>query len=172
MKPPRLLTNVALMLTLSGCFHHDDDDNQRPTISPISDKTVLVDNRSETIPFSVSDPETSAERLTVTANSNNTSLLPNDNIGLSGTSTDHALVLAPVDGMTGMARITVTVTDNAGASTYTQFVLTVQSSIGSRAIVRDVYGKTADSAPIVVTHVEVTEDSDDPAAFDDLLAAP
>ena len=79
---------------------------------------------SAPIPFSVSDVETPAGNLTVTATSANQTLVPNGNLILGGSGTNRALVIMPAPGQSGTALITVNVSDGS-ASTNTQFALTV-----------------------------------------------
>jgi subtilisin-like proprotein convertase family protein len=98
-----------------------------PTISTITAKTTNEDTPTDKIDFTVSDPETPAELLVVTATSSNTSLVPNANIVLGGEGADRHLVVNPAANQHGTTTITVTVRDQAGLTASTAFVLTVVS---------------------------------------------
>jgi len=67
--------------------------------------------------FTVSDAETSATSLTVTASSNNTAVVSNANLVRSGTGADRTLKITPTG--VGIAVITVNVNDGTNNTTYT-----------------------------------------------------
>src|SRR5207248_825277 len=67
---------------------------------------------------------------TVTAASNNQALIPNGNLTVSYTSPNQTgmLTYTPVAGASGVATVTVTVTDSGGASTSRSFIVAVAPS--------------------------------------------
>lgn len=85
--------------------------NQPPTISQIADQTISYNSSTGPLAFNLSDPETAAGRLAVTASSSNTSLVPNANIQLSGNTGSRQVTITPAANMTGTALITLNVTD-------------------------------------------------------------
>jgi hypothetical protein len=101
--------------------------NDLPVISPISPQTISEDGVLSSLAFTVSDAETPAGALNVTANSSNLGLVPLSNIALGGTGTNRAITITPVAQQSGASTITLTVTDGNGAATNTTFVLNVTS---------------------------------------------
>jgi hypothetical protein len=103
--------------------------NSPPTISGLADAdtTIDEDTSTELIGFSVEDPETDPEDLTVTASSDNADLVPDDSIELTGPDAqgEGSLTAEPTADSSGTADITVTV-ENGGEQTDSQtFTLTV-----------------------------------------------
>ena len=98
--------------------------NRLPAISLISNQTVLVSTATAAIPFSISDTETAATSLTVTANSSNSSLVLAGGIVLGGSGGNRTVMVTPISGATGNADITITVGDGAGTKIQT-FTLSV-----------------------------------------------
>jgi gliding motility-associated-like protein len=100
--------------------------NDRPAISAIDPQTTAESTATPAIPFTVSDVESDPDLLTITAVSNNLTLVPNGNITLGGTGASRTVVVTPVTGQNGVALITLTVSDGA-STTPTSFQLTVSS---------------------------------------------
>jgi hypothetical protein len=100
--------------------------NSPPSISTLPHTNTLGNVPLGPIAFSVSDPETPAASLDVSAVSANPALLPNtpDHISLGGSGTNRTLTLTPTPGRLGIAPITLTVSDgtNAAATTFTLMV--------------------------------------------------
>lgn len=65
------------------------------------------------IAFTVSDTETSAADLRVTATSSNTSLVPDAAISFSGSSDSRSLTISPQSGQTGAATLTLSLSDGS-----------------------------------------------------------
>lgn len=102
--------------------------NTAPVISGIASQTVNVGTAIAPIAFTVSDAQTAASNLTVTASSSNSGLLPNGNIILGGSGTNRTVTLSPVAGQTGVATVTLTVCDPTLCAS-TNFLLTVNAVI-------------------------------------------
>lgn len=98
--------------------------NDRPTLTDILNRTILEDSATLAIPFSISDLETTADSLTVTATSSNETLVPNTNIVLTGIGPNRMLTLTPAANQNGTTTITVHVSDGT-VTTSDTFVLTV-----------------------------------------------
>lgn len=99
-----------------------------PTISNIPNVSTPAD-RTLSVDFTIGDTETSANGLTVTASSGNQTLLPDGSIQIAGTGAQRTLSLSPSPGQSGLATITVTVSDGISISSDT-FVLTVNPLLG------------------------------------------
>jgi hypothetical protein len=98
--------------------------NQAPSISAITNRVIAMDTVTAPIPFTIGDPETPASNLTLSVNSDNQALAPNANITFGGTNNNRTVTATPAWGQTGVAHITITVSD--GTSTgISAFQLTV-----------------------------------------------
>jgi hypothetical protein len=100
------------------------DFNHLPTISDIADQTSEEDTPKGPVVFTVGDAETASGSLTVTARSDNQTLLPDANLALGGSGANRTLTLTPAANQLGTATITVLVSDGAASASDT-FVLTV-----------------------------------------------
>lgn len=96
-----------------------------PTISSFTDQTVSQDSGPITLPFTVADLETPADKLVVTATSSNSQLVGPANLAITGTGTNRTLVITLEPGKIGTTIITVTVTDEDGGQSSRQFQLNV-----------------------------------------------
>ena len=103
------------------------DVNDAPTISAISDETISEDNTLSPVAFTVGDAETAASGLTVTASSDNQTLVPDANITLGGSGANRTVEITPASDANGTATITVTVDDGAASNNTASasFTLTV-----------------------------------------------
>jgi len=95
-----------------------------PTISKIASQTTKEDTATAAIAFTVGDSETAAAKLTVTAASSNTTLLPVANITLGGSGANRTVKLKPAANKNGTATVTLTVSDGT-LKTSTSFTCTV-----------------------------------------------
>jgi hypothetical protein len=100
--------------------------NDAPTITALADQTIPEDGTTGALAFSVSDVETAAGSLTVTAVSSNTTILPNGNLTLVDLGGGNWTIAAtPALNQTGgPVTITVTVSDGT-TSTNETFDVTV-----------------------------------------------
>lgn len=102
-----------------------DATNELPSITAISNVTIDEDAVAVLPPFTIGDTETAPGLLTLTAASNNTSLLPLSNIVFGGSGASRTVTVTPVANLSGSANIVITVTDADGGSAQTNFTLTV-----------------------------------------------
>jgi len=102
--------------------------NDVPTISNILNQATLINVPTGNIPFTVGDVETPVASLTVTATSNNQSLVPDANITLGGGGGGRTIQITPAANQTGTATITVTVNDGTDTTSDT-FLLTVWPAV-------------------------------------------
>jgi len=106
-------------LTLTGSVL-----NNTPTISDIANLNINPSTTTSAIPFTIGDVETAASSLLVTGTSNNQTLVPNASIVLGGSGTNRTVTITPAAGKTGVATITISVSDGT-ASVSDTFVLDV-----------------------------------------------
>jgi hypothetical protein len=101
--------------------------NTSPVISAISRTNTTANVAAPAVSFTVSDLETPAGSLTLSAASANTALVPNANIVFGGGESDRTVTVTPADGQTGVAPITVTVSDGANTASSVFAVMVVPS---------------------------------------------
>ncbi len=97
--------------------------NDSPTISAVGAQISSEDSVVGPILFNVSDVETPAANLIVTASSSNPTLVPNANILLGGYGSNRAVRILPATNQAGSANITLNVSDGA-ANASTSFTVT------------------------------------------------
>ena len=98
----------------------------RPIISALTNRSMPPNSTLGPIPFTVSDAETTASNLVVTAASSNTNLIPASGLVLGGGGTNRTLNITPAIDRSGVATITVFATDENGETAAASFVLTVE----------------------------------------------
>ncbi len=85
--------------------------NEPPTISAITNRMIAASTSTPAISFVVSDAETAASSLTVAGSSDNTSLVPVSAIVFGGSGSNRTVMVMPTASQTGVANITITVSD-------------------------------------------------------------
>ena len=100
--------------------------NGPPSISTITNLTIVMDSATPAIPFTISDAETPAATLTLSRSSDNTSLVRPSGILLGGTGGNRTVTVTPEPGQTGVANITITVSDGTDSAS-TSFQLSVRA---------------------------------------------
>lgn len=110
---PRVTNNVNL-----GCFTSTSAINQAPTLNAISNPAAILEDASQqTVSLNgIGDGDGGTQVITVTASSNNTSLIPNPSVSYSSPNSSGSISYTPVANQSGSAQITVTVTDNGGTT--------------------------------------------------------
>ena len=96
-----------------------------PQISGLGDIVMNEDASQAGVPFSVSDDQTPAANLLVTARSSNTNLFSNAGLALAGSGAVRTLALTPLPNRFGTSVVTVAVTDSIGATTNRSIVVGV-----------------------------------------------
>jgi hypothetical protein len=94
-------------------------------LATVGDLNVNENTGATALPFVISDIETAASNLVVTATSANTTLVPSTNLVLSGTGTNRTLTLTPGTNQNGVTTIELVVTDGGGATATNDFTLDV-----------------------------------------------
>ncbi len=132
--------------------------NDIPAISPIANKSINEDDVLSGIEFNVSDVESSLNCSSVSVSSTNTAMLPLSSIVLSGTSPNCLMSLSPVENVSGISQVTLSISDSWGESASSSFQLIVNSinddptiaSIGDKVVSED----SVLTVPISVSDVE------------------
>jgi hypothetical protein len=101
--------------------------NTAPSISAISRTNTLLNTASPPIGFTVGDLEMPAGSLTLSATSANTALVPNANIVFGGSDSNRTVTVTPAGGQTGVAPITITVSDGTNTSSSVLAVMVTPS---------------------------------------------
>jgi len=115
-----LSTSASFQLTVNAV-------NDAPTISAIGNQATTSGMGAGPIGFTVGDVDTPVANLTLSGASSNTTLVPNAGITFGGSGASRTVTVAPAAGQTGVATITVTVSDGV-LSTSTGFQLTVNAT--------------------------------------------
>jgi hypothetical protein len=144
--------------------------NTAPRITGLANQMVNQDTSTGAIAFTVSDVESGAGAVTVTASSSDPSIIAQDAIVLTGTGASRSIEVVPAEDATGSANVAVTATDPQGLSNIVTFGVTV------RAVEQSVAAFTATTFAIpeegdqqTVRGITFVQDADDPATFDPLL---
>jgi hypothetical protein len=105
--------------------------NTAPVISAIPVTNALADTPTPAIDFTVDDLETASGSLIVSGSSSNPGLVPNGNIVFGGSDANRTVTITPASGQTGVAIITVNVSDvtNSAASLFPLMVLASADSL-------------------------------------------
>ena len=137
--------------------------------------------------FTVGDAETSADALTVSVSSSNGSMLPADAFEMTGSGSNRALMIFPAAEQSGTAIVTIAVRDSGGATSSSNFDLTVTPLLRAqfygwlrgvplpRASNSNPVGEAAEEGqplPQVedINRIKIQDDTvGNPAAYDDLI---
>jgi hypothetical protein len=116
--------------------------NTAPTISNLSDATVNEDQALGPVGFTISDKETPAGNLTLSATSSNTTLVPLSAIVFGGSGGTRTVKITPAANQHGKATITVTVSDGS-LSDSNYLTLTVTAVNDAPVLVTPIPDQTA-----------------------------
>lgn len=100
--------------------------NDAPVVSAITARTINEDQSTGAIAFTVSDAESAAASLVVTASSSNPTLVPPSGFVIGGSGANRTVTVTPAANQNGTATITVSANDGL-ANGVTTFVLTVNA---------------------------------------------
>ena len=165
--------SVALVgLLVAACGSGSDTTtpavNQAPTISAIADQSSPANQATQPIGFAVTDEQTST--LSFSLMSDNVDVIASDGLQLGGGGANRTLTATPEADTVGDTFVTIIVTDSAGLSASTSFLLTIDPEQKSmQQFTRDAFDAEADGEPDFVNAVEFAQDADDDD-FADLLA--
>ncbi|WP_088894788.1 DUF4347 domain-containing protein [Leptolyngbya ohadii] len=122
----------ALLNKLGSLTNYDL--GNAPFVTAIANQTT-TSTQPLTLTLSISDIDATDNAdptvLTLKAISNNSALIGESGISVSGTGSDRILTLTPTAGQTGTATITLTLQDDSGEKTEKTFTVTVNASLVS-----------------------------------------
>jgi type VI protein secretion system component Hcp len=98
--------------------------NDPPGISPLATQITKA-GQAVTLNVTLSDIDSNLAGVTLAGTSNNPALLPNSNVLVTGNDALRKVTLSPLPGLAGEAMVTLTASDDAGASAATQFLLVI-----------------------------------------------
>ncbi|HEX5218499.1 MAG TPA: lamin tail domain-containing protein [Verrucomicrobiae bacterium] len=108
-----------------------------PTISAIADQSIDQGSAAGPLAFTVGDPVTPVNNLTLSGFSSNPTLVPHANITFGGSGANRTVTVTPVSSQIGTATITVSVGNASLRSASTSFVLTVNGTNAPTALFCD-----------------------------------
>jgi hypothetical protein len=95
----------------SGSIYFYFIGNFPPSISAIDDQITDENSPTDSIEITILDPESPPETLIVTETSSDKTLVPDENIVLTGSGFNRNMIITPAPGESGTAEITITVSD-------------------------------------------------------------
>lgn len=116
-----------LALGLGGATGEAQTANAAPTISALTDQLIQQGGTTGAKAFTIGDDTTPAGSLTLSGASSSPSLVPAGNIVFGGSGANRTVTVTPAAGQSGVADITVIVTDGNSASATSGFRLTVNA---------------------------------------------
>jgi|GEM_PF-5334543 len=119
-----------------------------PAISTPADVSIQEDATLSNVILTIADSDTLISELTITAFSDNPSLISDSGIVLSGTGSTRRLSLTPIANQHGTAEITLAVSDGTSTTT-TSFQLTVTAVDDRPEAVDDTYVTDEDTALVI-----------------------
>jgi hypothetical protein len=97
--------------------------NDPPTISDITDQSIIGNHALSDFGFTVTDPD--GDTVTVTGASSNDSLVPDASVVVGGSGQNRTVTVTPVLNESGTTTITLSADDGNGGTDTETFVLTV-----------------------------------------------
>ncbi len=140
--------------------------NTAPTISDIANRTINEDGSTGAIPFMINDAEKSPASLIITKQSSNASIVPLDNVMVSGSGTDRNVTVTPLANQYGQVTITLTVSDGFLTAS-DSFVLTI-NSVNDAPTVSSFGESLANTATLTFTSSDFAARFTDPDTGDTL----
>ena len=170
---------AALTTGLAACGGggYDDGGNptppprQAPTIVGLANQTLPQDTSTPVLTFQVSDTDSGANAVTVTATSSDATIIPAAGIVLGGSGANRTLQITPAAEVFGNATITIRAVDPDGLFAQQMIGVTVNGVFVSFTMrVMDTFGDAENAEPRSLRGFTFTQDADDnPNAFDPLL---
>jgi hypothetical protein len=102
--------------------------NTAPVISSIPATNTLMGAACGPLPFTIGDSETPAGSLSLSAYSGNTALVPVSGVSFSGTDSNRFVTVTPAAGQSGVAPITIQVSDSTNTASTTFGLMVVPSA--------------------------------------------
>ena len=160
---------TLLSLLVAGCGGSGSSPapvNTAPTISAIADQSTSANVSTSAIAFTV----TGGTSLSFSTSSDNQQVVPDSGLDLVSNGASGSITVTPVIDTVGDAFITIIVTDQAGLSASTSFLLAIVAEQASiQQFVRTEFARAENGEPALINAVAFDQDAanDD---FADLLA--
>jgi hypothetical protein len=144
---------------------------QAPQILGLANQTLPQDTSTPVLSFQVSDADSGASAVTVTATSSDPTIIPAAGIVLGGSGANRTVQITPAAEVFGNATITIRAVDPDGLFAQQMIGVTVNGVFVSfTTTVIDAFGDAENGEPRSLRGFTFTQDADDnPNAFDALL---
>ena len=144
---------------------------QAPQIVGLANQTLPQDTSTPVLTFQVSDPDSGANAVTVTATSSDPAIVAAAGIVLGGSGANRTLQITPAADVFGNAMITIRAVDPDGLFAQQVVGVTVNGVFVSFTnTLIDIFGDAANGEPRSLRGFTLDDDADDnPTAFDSLL---
>jgi hypothetical protein len=144
---------------------------QAPQIVGLANQTLPQDTSTPVLTFQVSDPDSGANAVTVTAISSDQTIIPAAGIVLGGSGANRTLQITPAADTIGNATITLRAVDPDGLVAQQMVGVMVNGVFVSFTnTLIDLFGDAANGEPRSLRGFTLDNDADDkPTAFDSLL---
>ena len=171
----KVLVVGAGSFVLAACGGSDDRppevevDTTAPTISVV-DQQIMADTLANAIGISISDNRTETAQLAITITSSNQAVVSNDDLDLSVNGNEVMLTVSPQKDTIGNTMISVSASDEAQNTTQRTFQLDVLANqVSATEFFLELRSTGADQEPSFVNGIELIEDIQTDALFDDLF---
>ncbi len=144
---------------------------QAPQIVGLANQTLPQDTSTPVLTFQVSDPDSGANAVTVTATSSDPAIVAAAGIVLGGSGANRTLQITPAADVIGNAMITIRAVDPDGLFAQQVIGVTVNGVFVSFTnTLIDIFGDAENGEPRSLRGFTLDDDADDnPNAFDSLL---
>ena len=144
---------------------------QAPQIVGLANQTLPQDTSTPVLTFQVSDPDSGANAVTVTATSSDPTIISAAGIVLGGSGANRTLQITPAADVFGNAMITIRAVDPDGLFAQQVIGVTVNGVFVSFTnTLIDIFGDAENGEPRSLRGFTLDDDADDnPNAFDSLL---
>jgi hypothetical protein len=88
-----------------------------PKMSVVFSQTILEDKTSQPIPLTLTDPYSNENKIDLFFESNNQTIIPNENILIEGTGKNRTIKITPTANEFGALSITIMATNDGGSAT-------------------------------------------------------
>lgn len=175
-KLPQIAAVSLSLMLLAACG--DDDkpvvikptpDNMAPQIS-VNDQEIMADTMAVAISLGISDDRSATSALSVTARSSDQTVVSDADLILSNSS-DVTLTVTPQQDTVGSTMISLTATDEAQNVATQSFMLSVLANqVAATQLITDLTVTGEDQEPSFINAIELNNDIESDAYFDDLFA--
>jgi hypothetical protein len=144
---------------------------QAPQIVGLANQSLPQDTSTPVLTFQVSDPDSGANAVTVTATSSDPTIIAAAGIVLGGNGANRTLQITPAADVIGNAMIMIRAVDPDGLFAQQVIGVTVNGVFVSFTnTLIDIFGNAENDEPLSLRGFTLDDDADDnPNAFDSLL---